>query len=140
MPKPMQKAPVCGGANGLYRSMPFTRPVPTGQEVPGEFLAVLITSSISLPRPPIENLHLRRHLPISPEGEAMDSQKLLAVSIIIATLVIAWMFRYETITNNTLPFAMHRNRFTGAVCLTIHECWWRQEWEKYDSTEEPQKH
>ena len=47
-----------------------------------------------------------------------DGQRLLAMAIILATVVGAWMFRYETIGPNA-----HRNRFTGAICLMDEECW-----------------
>jgi hypothetical protein len=43
---------------------------------------------------------------------------LLAVAIILATLIGAWMFRYET-----YGIGVHRNRFTGAVCFKSEECW-----------------
>jgi len=54
----------------------------------------------------------------------MDSRTFLTASIIVATLVGAWMFRYEAIEG--VP-AIHKNRFTGAVCLTTRECWWGHE-------------
>jgi hypothetical protein len=44
--------------------------------------------------------------------------QMLAIAIIFATLVGAWMFRFET----THPLA-HRNRFTGAWCDIQVECW-----------------
>ena len=47
-----------------------------------------------------------------------DGRRLIAIAIILAVLVGVWMFRYETLD----PYA-HRNRITGAVCSTIHECW-----------------
>jgi hypothetical protein len=47
----------------------------------------------------------------------MDSRVTLAAAIVFATLVGAWMFRYETETIG------HRNRFTGAVCFEQDECW-----------------
>jgi hypothetical protein len=49
----------------------------------------------------------------------MDSRHLLAIAIIFATLVGAWMFRYEPILNG----GIHRNRFTGVVCRFDEECW-----------------
>jgi hypothetical protein len=47
-----------------------------------------------------------------------DGRRLLAVAIILATLIGAWMFRYET-----YGIGVHRNRFTGAVCFKSEECW-----------------
>jgi hypothetical protein len=47
-----------------------------------------------------------------------DGRRLLAVAIILATLIGAWMFRYET-----YGIGVHRNRFTGAVYFTSEECW-----------------
>jgi hypothetical protein len=43
----------------------------------------------------------------------------ITVAIGVATFVGAWMFRYETLNNGT----MHRNRFTGAICMVDQECW-----------------
>jgi hypothetical protein len=48
----------------------------------------------------------------------MDSRAVLAAAIIFATLIGAWMFRYETYRE-----ILHRNRFTGAVCRVTVECW-----------------
>jgi hypothetical protein len=74
----------------------------------------------------IENLHRRRHLPIfDHKGAKMDSRHLLAIAIIFATLVGAWMFRYEILP----PGGLHRNRFTGAVCRPEEECWFRNYWD-----------
>jgi hypothetical protein len=47
-----------------------------------------------------------------------DGTQLLAIAIIFATLIGAWMFRYED-----LGPGVHRNRFTGVVCSTLQECW-----------------
>lgn len=49
-----------------------------------------------------------------------DSRLVLAAAIVFATLVGAWMFRYETYgpINN-----LHRNRFTGTYCKIENECW-----------------
>jgi hypothetical protein len=44
----------------------------------------------------------------------------IATSLLFATLVGAWMFRYET---GNMSLGTHRNRFTGAVCYTADECW-----------------
>ena len=49
----------------------------------------------------------------------MDGPKLLAIAIVFATIMSAWMFRYEILFNG----AMHRNRFTGATCHITEECW-----------------
>jgi hypothetical protein len=49
-----------------------------------------------------------------------DGRRLLAVAIIFATLIAAWMFRYETLGQNGVT---HRNRLTGVVCLVRDECW-----------------
>jgi hypothetical protein len=46
----------------------------------------------------------------------------LAVAIIFATLVGAWMFRYEPVGSGLVT---HRNRFTGAVCRIEEDCWFR---------------
>jgi hypothetical protein len=43
----------------------------------------------------------------------------ITIAIVLATVVGAWMFRYETFTNDI----MHRNRFTGAICMVDKECW-----------------
>jgi len=51
----------------------------------------------------------------------MDSRHALAIAIIFATLVGAWMFRYEQVLAG-----FHRNRFTGAVCPNHEECWFRK--------------
>jgi hypothetical protein len=47
-----------------------------------------------------------------------DRRRLLAVAIILATLIGAWMFRYEA-----YGIGVHRNRFTGAVCFSSEGCW-----------------
>jgi hypothetical protein len=47
-----------------------------------------------------------------------DGRRLIAIAIALATLIVAWMFRYETFGPNA-----HRNRFTGAICLLSEECW-----------------
>ena len=49
----------------------------------------------------------------------VDSRLILGVAIILAVLVGAWMFRYEQIGGGMT----HRNRFTGATCLFVNECW-----------------
>jgi len=50
----------------------------------------------------------------------MDGYKLVAVAIVFATIVLAWMFRFEPTGQDNL---FHRNRFTGAVCHSTQECW-----------------
>jgi len=52
-------------------------------------------------------------------GSRMYGYKLLAITILFATLTGAWMFRYEPIGNGML----HRNRLTGVICQAIDECW-----------------
>jgi hypothetical protein len=47
-----------------------------------------------------------------------DGTQLLAIAIIFATLVGAWMFRYENVN-----IVNHRNRFTGVECGHWQECW-----------------
>ena len=49
----------------------------------------------------------------------IDSRVILAGAIIFATLMGAWMFRYESFNMGSA----HRNRFTGAVCDVSEECW-----------------
>jgi hypothetical protein len=50
-----------------------------------------------------------------------DGKKLLALAVIGAALLGAWMFAYD-------PFGpglvLHRNRITGAVCSARESCWW----------------
>jgi len=50
----------------------------------------------------------------------IDSRLALAAAIVFATLVGAWMFRYEVYGGS---YNAHRNRFTGVVCLSSEECW-----------------
>jgi hypothetical protein len=47
-----------------------------------------------------------------------DGSKVLAAAILVATVLMALMFRYETWGNDK-----HRNRFTGTVCSIANECW-----------------
>jgi hypothetical protein len=49
-----------------------------------------------------------------------DNRLTLTIAIVFATLVGAWMFRYE---NSGYANSVHRNRFTGAVCSVVSECW-----------------
>lgn len=44
--------------------------------------------------------------------------KALAAAIVLAIIIFAWMFRFETI-----DFSAHRNRITGAYCPIAVECW-----------------
>jgi hypothetical protein len=47
-----------------------------------------------------------------------DGRRLLAIAIVFATLVGAWMFRYETIG----PHQMYQvNRFTGVICNRLSQ-------------------
>ena len=47
---------------------------------------------------------------------------MLAGAIVFATLVGAWMFRYEDRGS-----AIHRNRLTNAICFVHDECWFRSD-------------
>ena len=47
-----------------------------------------------------------------------DGRRLLALAIIFAALAGAWMFRYERVGQ-----MIHQNRFTGAICSILDECW-----------------
>jgi hypothetical protein len=49
----------------------------------------------------------------------IDGRVILAAAIVHATLLAAWMFRYETIGGTY----EHRNRFTGATCAVDKDCW-----------------
>lgn len=49
-----------------------------------------------------------------------DGRRLLAAAIVVAILVLGWMFRYEPVYGAR----MHQNRFTGAICMINEECWW----------------
>jgi hypothetical protein len=46
----------------------------------------------------------------------IDSRLVLAGAIVLATIVGAWMFRWEHLGSGTL-----RNRFTGNVCYRSQE-------------------
>ncbi len=50
----------------------------------------------------------------------IDSRAILAAAIVFATVIGAWMFRYELIGPKGLE---HQNRLTGAVCDTTVSCW-----------------
>jgi hypothetical protein len=47
-----------------------------------------------------------------------DGRRLLAAAILLATLLGAWMFRYEHLYGTE-----HQNRFTGVICSISEECW-----------------
>lgn len=47
-----------------------------------------------------------------------DGRKVLAAAIIFATLVGAWMMRYEH-----LGPGVQKNRLTGAMCHPTQSCW-----------------
>lgn len=49
-----------------------------------------------------------------------DGRKVLAGAIVFAVVVFAWMFKYEVFGQLG---AMHKNRFTGAVCPVRESCW-----------------
>jgi hypothetical protein len=50
----------------------------------------------------------------------IDSRLILAAAIVFATLVSAWMLRYECIG----PYCVtHKNRITGAECPANENCW-----------------
>jgi hypothetical protein len=49
-----------------------------------------------------------------------DGRKLLAAAIILAIVIAAWMFRYESAGSGGF---YHRNRLTGASCPYFRECW-----------------
>ena len=51
-------------------------------------------------------------------GWMADGNKVLAAAILVATVLMALMFRYENWGNDK-----HRNRFTGTVCSVVNECW-----------------
>jgi hypothetical protein len=53
----------------------------------------------------------------------IDSRIILAAAIVFATLIGAWMFRYEA---GWTPL-VHRNRLTGAICFAMDECWFSSE-------------
>jgi hypothetical protein len=50
----------------------------------------------------------------------MDGRMALAASIVFATVVAAWMFRYDERESYSIG---HRNRFTGVVCFKADSCW-----------------
>jgi hypothetical protein len=50
----------------------------------------------------------------------LDGPRVVALAIIVAVLVTAWMMRYKPISH-----IEHRNRITGAVCFIDKECWFK---------------
>jgi hypothetical protein len=66
----------------------------------------------------------RRRADLGAGGHAMikwfsHGHRLIAAAIVLAVLIAGWMFRFESIMGG----AVHRNRFTGAVCYIHEECW-----------------
>jgi len=57
-------------------------------------------------------------------GAWSNRQKLLAVLIAVAILLIASVIRFERADEYGL---YHRNRFTGVVCYHTTECWFTTE-------------
>lgn len=58
----------------------------------------------------------------------MNGPRVLALAILFAVVVGAWMFAFETLNPHE-----HRNRFTGMVCQISENCWFSRElyeWEK----------
>ena len=56
-------------------------------------------------------------------GESIDlgwfnDKRLIALAIVFAVIVFAWMNRYENLQDG-----YHRNRITGAVCSPVRDCW-----------------
>jgi hypothetical protein len=51
------------------------------------------------------------------DGGAM--MRLVALAIVLAALLMAWLFRYEPIGDGTV----HRNRITGHYCTFMEDCW-----------------
>jgi hypothetical protein len=54
----------------------------------------------------------------------LNEQKVLAIIITAAILLIAWMVRFEWAGRYGF---YHRNRFTGVVCYRTTECWFTSE-------------
>jgi hypothetical protein len=52
-------------------------------------------------------------------GSTTDG-KLIAGAIVVAAILVVWAFRYENFGPNNNH---HRNRLTGATCLTFEGCW-----------------
>lgn len=55
-------------------------------------------------------------------GWMADGNKVLAATILVATVLTGVMFRFETWGTDK-----HSNRFTGAVCSVANECWFRSD-------------
>lgn len=49
-----------------------------------------------------------------------DGRRALAAAVVFATVIAAWMLRYETLDRSGI---WHRNRLTGAVCRVEQSCW-----------------
>jgi hypothetical protein len=49
---------------------------------------------------------------------SLDGRKALALAIVFASLLAAWLVRFEN-----LGSGMHLNRVTGEVCHVSEECW-----------------
>jgi hypothetical protein len=56
-------------------------------------------------------------------GAWWNGQRLIALLIVAATLLIAWIVRFEWADKYGL---YHRNRFTGVVCYHTTECWFSE--------------
>lgn len=50
-----------------------------------------------------------------------DGQRLIALAILVAAILFAWMNRYETLPGGIF----HRNRLTNAMCYGVDECWFK---------------
>jgi hypothetical protein len=53
-----------------------------------------------------------------------NEQKVLALVIVVAVLLVAWTFRFERADQYGF---FHRNRFTGVLCYHSNECWFTSE-------------
>jgi hypothetical protein len=53
----------------------------------------------------------------------MGRRALLASAIMFATLVAAWILRYE----GTKQAGVHRNRITNVRCHAEDECWFKSD-------------
>jgi hypothetical protein len=58
-----------------------------------------------------------RHLDWKRLRELLVENRLI-VAIVLAVIVGAWMFRFESVG----PW-LHRNRITGSICYVTQECW-----------------
>jgi hypothetical protein len=57
-------------------------------------------------------------------GNWSNGQKVFALVIVAAVLLVAWMVRFEWADKYGF---FHRNRFTGVVCYRTTECWFTSE-------------